>query len=84
METVETIQKVQGTRLYEVNLNAVTCTCPHFKFRCSHHPKNSASRICKHLKIFEKEIQERFSDEVRTEGLEKFPRATIKLFIKGD
>jgi len=40
---------IKGSKDYEVNTEEVTCTCPHFRYRCSHFPKYSMDRLCKHL-----------------------------------
>ena len=34
---------------YRIDTEKVTCTCPNFKYRCSHYPFGSADRMCKHL-----------------------------------
>lgn len=34
---------------YIVDTEALTCTCPHFRYRCTHHSIDSDERLCKHL-----------------------------------
>jgi len=48
---------IQGSDTeYEVNLEDVTCTCPHFKFRLSRLSKADSNRLCKHLLPFKDNI----------------------------
>ncbi len=55
------IQTVQGTIEYKVDTDKMTCTCPHFKYRCSSYPEDDPRRICKHLAKFNLKGKKRFT-----------------------
>lgn len=46
------IIEVQGSSStpYKVDTEKVTCTCPNFRYRCSHFSVDSENRLCKHLR----------------------------------
>lgn len=48
------IVEVQGSELYKVNTEELTCTCRHWIYRCKHFTQSDEGRLCKHLKqVFE-------------------------------
>lgn len=55
------VKMVLGTAEYKVDTVALTCTCPHFTYRCSSYSKSDPRRICKHLARFVTTNDKRFS-----------------------
>lgn len=55
--------EVKGSKeqTYVVDSDKLTCTCPHFKFRCKDFGLNDPNRMCKHLKQAAEEHSELFS-----------------------
>jgi len=47
---MKTLVKSQDTgNEYQIDTEAVTCTCSNFKYRCHHYPIGDEHRLCKHL-----------------------------------
>lgn len=42
------VQSDSGS-IYTIDTEELTCTCPHWKYRCRHYSKDKEGRLCKHL-----------------------------------
>jgi DNA polymerase/3'-5' exonuclease PolX len=80
---------------YTIDTAKVTCTCPNFKYRCSHYPITSEERICKHLGryynehpelkpialIRAEENQERLASRAADDKI-RYPRSVFDPYVK--
>lgn len=61
---------VIGTDEYIVDTDEMTCSCPHFQYRCSAYRKTDPRRMCKHLaSLVTKRFTRAFAEDVMANHL---------------
>jgi len=82
-----------GNSEYEVDTENITCTCPNFKYRCTHFAKDREERLCKHLvKVYNEnpqlkpkilvDIEKGINNQgVDPDGKVRYPREIFDLYV---
>lgn len=75
--------------VYTVDTKAVTCDCPHYRYRTSHYPVSDERRLCKHLgsvlrcypEFTPKSISSNDGPVKSQDGKIRYPRAIFDMYI---
>ena len=86
------IIEVEGSKVYQVDTTAMTCTCPNFKYRCSNFTIDRPERRCKHILQVMEDHPELFSsteskaevvtaDSKDPDGKTRYARSVFDLYV---
>jgi len=90
---ITTIQSESGNE-YTIDTENITCSCPNFRYRCSHFSQFDEKRLCKHLSGFFEDHPELMPIQLQkvltpneptpsTDGKVRYPRSLFDSYVAG-